>query len=128
MNKAEKGRRFELEIKKILENKGYLVWRTTRTKFGANDLFGMFDLCAVKAHDGSVRLFFIQATHESMKSKKLNDLREFLMRYPIHKLDGVTVYLAVKHKAKWVGRGKNKEYRKATIEFIPVHPGASYEA
>jgi len=49
MNTYQKGNRRELEARKILESQGYLVDRKNRSKYASPDLFGMFDLLAIRA-------------------------------------------------------------------------------
>ena len=48
INKYQKGNRRELEARKILEEQGFLVDKKPRTKYQSPDLFGMFDLIAIK--------------------------------------------------------------------------------
>jgi len=48
MNTYQKGNRRELEARKILESEGWLVERKNRSKWASPDLFGVFDLLAVK--------------------------------------------------------------------------------
>ncbi len=48
INKYQKGNRRELQARKMLEKDGYLVDKKPRTKYHSPDLFGMFDLIAIK--------------------------------------------------------------------------------
>ena len=48
MNTYQKGNRRELEARKQLEALGWLVERKNRTKWASPDLFGMFDLLAIR--------------------------------------------------------------------------------
>lgn len=47
VNKINKGRRIELEAKKILIEEGYLVDKKNASRWQSNDLFGLFDLLAI---------------------------------------------------------------------------------
>jgi Holliday junction resolvase-like predicted endonuclease len=51
VNKYQKGNRRELEARKMLEEQGYLVDKKPRTKWHSPDLFGMFDLLAIKGDE-----------------------------------------------------------------------------
>ena len=51
INKVQKGNRRELEARKMLEEQGYLVDKKPRTKYQSPDLFGMFDLIAIKGSE-----------------------------------------------------------------------------
>lgn len=69
MNKYQKGNRRELEARKQLEKEGYLVDKKPRTKFHSPDLFGMFDLIAIK--DKEVRLVQVKSNRSDFyKSRK----------------------------------------------------------
>jgi len=116
MSSVSKGRAFELEVKKILEKDGWLVWRTTRTRFGANDLFGIFDLACLRPTISSCELMYISCSYITHKSDKLNELQAFCNKYHIN------AWLSLKVPAGWKGRGKNKKYQKASIETIQVIP------
>jgi len=48
MNTYAKGNRREREARKILESQGWLVDRKNRSKYASPDLFGCFDLIAIK--------------------------------------------------------------------------------
>lgn len=59
MNRYAKGNRRELEARKILESQNWLVDRKNRSKYASPDLFGMFDLVAVRG--GNVLLVQVKS-------------------------------------------------------------------
>lgn len=56
VNKTNKGNRYELEARKMLEGQGYLVERKNPSRWQGNDFWGMFDIIAIHPQAGIVRL------------------------------------------------------------------------
>ena len=69
MNTYQKGNRRELEARKLLEAAGWLVERKNRSKYTSPDLFGMFDLLAIRG--GEVMLVQVKSNKSDFyKSRK----------------------------------------------------------
>lgn len=68
MNTRRKGNRGQLELIKHLESKGFIVDKVEKTgRFTeSKDMFGLFDLVAIKAHC----IYFIQVTHNNHHTHK----------------------------------------------------------
>jgi Holliday junction resolvase len=67
MSTRLKGYRSELEAKKLLEKAGYDVYKPQKTRmFGAQDMFGLFDIAAIKGDE----LRFIQVKTNSTQGMK----------------------------------------------------------
>jgi len=98
---SRKGYRSELEAVHEYEKRGWTVYKPQKTsKFGTQDIFGMFDLIALSP-DGS-EIHFVQVKSNSTHGflKKLKDWREK------HKVKKVEWRLMVrldarKHETKW---------------------------
>lgn len=99
MTHYQVGRRFEYEVKKDLEGKGFVVFRVAGSK-------GLFDLIAIK--DGHLDL--IQCKYNvNISKQELNKIYEFLDSIQ-HSWLLVNVFIATK-----------KKYSKE-IEYAPVFP------
>lgn len=76
VNKVAKGNKLELQIKKILEKKGFIVYKPTRTKFTTQkDVWNLFDLLAW--HPELQQLIFLQITNRSYLNDKVKIIKEF---------------------------------------------------
>lgn len=76
VNKVAKGNRFELQVKKILEERGFIVYKPTRTKFTTQkDVWNMFDLLAW--HPQLKHIVFLQITNRSYVKDKVNAIKDF---------------------------------------------------
>ena len=80
MNRYQKGNRRELEARKLLEAQGWLVDRKNRSKWASPDLFGMFDLVAVK---GGEMLLVQVKSNKSDFYKSRKEIREWRAVYGI---------------------------------------------
>lgn len=94
----KKGRKHELEYKKILEERGYLVsLAPTPTKWNKEvDYFGLFDGMAIKEHEKPI-LFQVKTNSTGGVLKKLSN---FAQKYPL-----IDFYLIIRktnvQKNKW---------------------------
>ena len=100
MNTYQKGNRRELEARKQLEAQGYLVERKNRSKYASPDLFGVFDLLAIKG--GEVLLIQVKSNRSDFyKSRK--QISDWI------KQTGITVQCQL-----WL-KENNKQWRKEII-------------
>ena len=75
MNRVHKGNRRELEARKMLEADGFLVDKKPRTKYQSPDLFGTFDLIALK---GSPVRFIQVKSNKSDFYKARKEVRSWM--------------------------------------------------
>jgi len=101
VNTREKGRRIELEARKLLEADGYLTEKKNASRWQSDDFWEMFDILAIKSND--VRLIQIKSNRSDFyKSRK--EIREWVDRY---KIEGISFEV-------WL-REPRKEWRKEII-------------
>jgi copper chaperone CopZ len=73
INSRKKGQRNELRAKKILEAAGYEVEKTTGSKFGSQDFWGLFDLLAMS----STQLRLVQVKTNYCRPEVKEAIKEF---------------------------------------------------
>ena len=95
MNRVAKGNRVELMLRKILEADGYLVDKKNRTKWQSPDLFGVFDLVAIKES----RVRFIQV--KSNRSHFYIARKEISHFLKLHNLNIEAEIWLYQGKGKW---------------------------
>lgn len=65
------------KAKQELEGAGFTVWKPAKVKFAETDIFGIFDLIAVRRGDLP---YFIQLTTYSNASKRCRKIMDFFAR------------------------------------------------
>ena len=104
VNKRDKGRRIELEARKLLEADGYLVEKKNASRWQSDDFWEMFDLVAIKSHD--VRFIQIKSNPSDFyKARKEIDL--WVQKY---KIEGISFEV-------WL-REPRKQWRKYYSQVV----------
>jgi len=101
---SRKGYRSELEAVHEYEKRGWTVYKPQKTsKFGTQDIFGMFDLIAISPPSpNGCEIHFVQVKSNSTRGF-LKKLREWRKGHVVKKVEWrLMVRLdARKHKTKW---------------------------
>lgn len=95
------GRRNEKEFTKMLENKGYSVWKPPIAKFQSRDIFGIFDMIAIRkktANNWLGDICLIQV--KSNKSGFYSVRKKILTFKHLHEGD-ISYVIALKEKTTW---------------------------
>ena len=90
VNKRRKGYRAESLVRRLLEENGWFVWRPTQGKWGNKDIFGLFDLIAIKH---SFILLIQVKTNQSDVSVAKKEIQRFVLTYG--KPEGVEYWLVL---------------------------------
>ena len=98
INKKAKGNRIELLAKKRLMANGWLVDSKPNVRFQSPDLFGQFDLIAIKG--GEVKLIQIKSNVSHFYSAR-KELKEWKEEYKIRLTCEVWLYLGGRDEHKW---------------------------
>ena len=75
MNRVAKGTRNEKKCADLLKDAGYIIHRTRRSRFGANDFFNLFDVMAV--HPLKDHMLFIQVKSNVVSKKVKKEIFSF---------------------------------------------------
>ena len=120
MDRRAKGNRAENEAVKILKEE---LWETYRVRGSTNrfnqnnDIFGLFDILAIRRDQYITNVKFVQV--KSNSKPVLDPYQEFFDRY--QDLSGaVQVEVWVKHDTRWAGKVKKKYLRPAHWDRIEV--------
>lgn len=101
VNKRAKGRKIELEARKILEKEGYLVEKKNASRWQSDDFWEMFDLLAIKSND--FRLIQIKSNPSDFyKARK--EIKKWIEK---HNIRGISYEI-------WL-REPYKDWRKETL-------------
>lgn len=76
MNTVAKGTRLEREFGEVLKGNGYVIHRTTRSQFHANDIWGCFDIMAKHPDKADFTLYF-QISTQWKSGKALKEIEAF---------------------------------------------------
>ena len=101
MNRRAKGNRTENLGVKELEQEGFLVYRVrgSSNRFNRdNDIFGLFDILAIKCYEAETEVKLLQI--KTNAKPKLNDFISFKLNYP-----DIFVEVWVRKDARW-SKGK----------------------
>lgn len=101
VDKRAKGRRIELEARKLLEEEGYITDKKNSSRWQSDDFFEMFDILAIKSND--VRLIQIKSNASDFYKAR----KEMEIWCDEHKIEGVSFEI-------WL-RKPRKKWRKETI-------------
>ncbi len=111
INKKSKGSRIELEFAKMLEEKGFIVWKPCKCKRGSkssitsNDILGLFDIIAVGStkEDIGVKLFLFQVkSNKSDFYKARKEVKRFIGKITEnHLYVSFLVFVVLKDKKRW---------------------------
>jgi len=71
MNKTSKGNRRELEARKMLAEKGYLVEKKNSSRWESNDFWKLFDIWALDKGLGTTRLIQIKSNKTDFYKARL---------------------------------------------------------
>jgi len=120
MSKLSKGKRIEREVANILRQMDYAIYKPIHTRYGAKDIFGLFDIIAVKSKDSISKfpdLFLIQVkTNKTDYYSAKGKIKRWLEEYKLPKSVGVGVWLRESkshHKIYIIHEGK--EYVKKWV-------------
>jgi len=107
-NRHARGERFERKIKKILQEKGFKVYKPVRTKFAQKDVFGLFDLLAYNPVTNHLLLLQLTKKKELLRPKAAIVLSSFEVEFVISGVVGeeeaiIDVY-EVKRKTRYEGK------------------------
>jgi Holliday junction resolvase len=96
VNTREKGRRIELEAKKLLIKDGYLVEKKNASRWQSDDFWELFDLFAMKSND--FKLIQIKSNiSDFYKARK--EINEWLIE---HNISGMSFEIWLKEpRKKW---------------------------
>ena len=118
MSNVSRGQKKETIARKMLEEEGWICWRTIRLRFLNLDLWGLFDLCGWRKHERkyvqvkSSKVGLGAAAMEAIISTKGVEgisIREFEETTNANESVELWIYEA----GRWKGRGKNKKFNKA---------------
>jgi len=95
-----KGSLHEREAVREYEARGWTVYRPPKTRYGARDIFGLFDFVAISPSGSEIHFVQVKTNNTRGFLKKLKNWREK------HKVKEVKWLLMVrldarKHKTKW---------------------------
>ena len=109
INRAKKGYTKEKQIRDKLTKEGWLVvFKSTRTRFGAFDYAGLFDIVAYK---GQERIY-VSSKHLGAGNYYLSHQKEITLFREECGKEGESYELWLWDKPRWRGRGKNKYWNK----------------
>ena len=73
MNTLAKGKRHELECRKLLEEYGFKVFKPIWNRYGEKDIFGHFDMIAIN----NLYVLLVQVKTKTHTKKVYNDIKAF---------------------------------------------------
>lgn len=102
MNAFKQGRENERRSVKLLESRGWLVYKPARTRFswmGNTDIFGLFDIIAVR----ECLVLFVQVKTNYARPEVFRGIKEFKEKYDFKAGSPVCfqVHVWSKVKNKW---------------------------
>jgi len=100
MNTRAKGRRIEKEVEDFLKNNGYSTYRAKMLRYGQKDIFGLFDIVALKYDqrgnpfgvflDRAPLVVFVQVkSNISDYYKACDEVRKFYREFVAYRTDDV---------------------------------------
>lgn len=117
VNKAVKGRRYELLCRDMYEQKGYkCLFKSQRIRFGKIDFGGLFDLVMAK---GKERAYISVKAYRKFETLPRHQ-SEILTFKEEHGLQGEQFILALHRHGRWTGRMPKKLWIPANWHFIEI--------